>query len=223
MPSDTIPRPTRPSRYQRTRHAPDEPKPVRHSGNRHGRSEEARLAVLQASDDLLLERGFANLSVEAIAAKAGVAKQTIYRWWASKTDILFDAFDADAEEYFRPADHGDLDGDLRDLMRQLASFLGQPDTRAVFRALAGQAQHDPTAEIRFRDQVIDRLRVREHTALERGVARGELPAGSDLELSLDELTGPVFFRTLLGDGDLGPDFVDRLVDRWLARSAAAGA
>ena len=223
MASDTGPRPTRPSRYNRARPPADGQRSARHAGNRHGRSEEARLAVLQASDDLLLERGFANLSVEAIAAKAGVAKQTIYRWWESKTDILFDAFDGDAEEHFRAADHGNLAGDLHDLMRQLAAFLGQADTRAVFRALAGQAQHDQKAEHRFREQVIDRLRIREHIALERAMARGELAPGTDLELALDELTGPVFFRTLLGEGRLGPDFVDRLVDNWLARSATFGA
>ena len=62
----------------------------RHHGNRHGRSEQARIAVLQAADDLLVERGFAGLTVEGIAATAGVAKQTIYRWWPSKTEILFD-------------------------------------------------------------------------------------------------------------------------------------
>lgn len=62
----------------------------RHHGNRHGRSEQARIAVLQAADDLLVERGFAGLTVEGIAATAGVAKQTICRWWPSKTEILFD-------------------------------------------------------------------------------------------------------------------------------------
>lgn len=72
----------------------------RHHGNRHGRSELARIAVLEAADDLILERGFAGLTVEGIAAAAGVAKQTIHRWWPSKTDILFDAYVLDAGEHF---------------------------------------------------------------------------------------------------------------------------
>src|ERR1700755_1174489 len=67
-----------------------------HRGNRHGRSEEARLGVLEAADDLLVEKGFAQLTIEGIAQRAGVAKQTIYRWWSSKTEILMDAFLTDA-------------------------------------------------------------------------------------------------------------------------------
>src|SRR6202453_3372711 len=96
---------------------------ARHYGNRHGRSEEARAAVLEAADDLLAERGFAGVTIEGIAARAQVAKQTIYRWWASKTDILFDALVADADEHFTPPDRGDLGSDLRDHLRQLAVFL----------------------------------------------------------------------------------------------------
>src|ERR1022692_4771413 len=116
---------------------------ARHHGNRHGRSEEDRIAVLEAADDLLAERGFASVTTEGIAARAGVAKQTIYRWWSSKTDILFDALTTDAAEYFTPADHGDLGSDLREQLSQLAAFLSQTDAGEIFRALAGQAQHDP--------------------------------------------------------------------------------
>src|SRR6202020_2268387 len=99
----------------------------RHHGNRHGPSEEARVAVLEAADDLLVERGFAGVTIEGIAAKAGVAKQTIYRWWDSKSDILFDALVEDAEEFFTVPDHGDLGADLRDHLAQLAEFLATTD------------------------------------------------------------------------------------------------
>src|SRR5262245_22405845 len=92
----------------------------RHHGNRHGRSEHARQAVLEAADDLLVEKGFAAVTIEGIAAHAGVAKQTIYRWWNTKTDILLDAFLQDAAEDLTPPDHGDLGRDLRAYLRQLA-------------------------------------------------------------------------------------------------------
>jgi AcrR family transcriptional regulator len=94
----------------------------RHHGNRWGRSEQARRAVLEAVDDLLAERGFAGVTIEGIAAAAGVAKQTIYRWWDSKTDILMDALLADAE-HLTPADRGDVGDDLRDYLGRLADFL----------------------------------------------------------------------------------------------------
>jgi AcrR family transcriptional regulator len=83
------------------------------TGNSNGRSEAARIAVLEAADDLLAERGLAWVTIEGIAARAQVAKQTIYRWWNSKTDILFDALVDDADEHFTTPDHGDLAHDLR--------------------------------------------------------------------------------------------------------------
>src|ERR1700691_1653619 len=79
---------------------------TRHHGNRHGRSEEARLAVLEAADNLLVERGFADVTIEGIAARAGVAKQTIYRWWTSKAELLLDGLLDDAATDLPPIDTG---------------------------------------------------------------------------------------------------------------------
>src|SRR5690242_12261309 len=112
-----------------------------HAGNRYGRSERARVAVLHAADDLLVERGFAGVTIEGIATRAGVAKQTIYRWWSSKTDILMDAFLDDALQELTSPDTGALESDLRRQLSDLAEFLTESDAGAVFRALAGQAQH----------------------------------------------------------------------------------
>src|SRR3984885_13717571 len=156
-----------------------------HVGNRYGRSEAARVAVLQAADGLLVERGFAGLTIEGIAARAGVAKQTIYRWWASKTDILFDALVVDAAEFFTPADHGDLGRDLQDQLGQLATFLSRTDAGAVFRALAGQAQHDPAVAARFESEVMARQRDRDRAPFLRARRRGELAETTDIDLAVD--------------------------------------
>jgi len=187
---------------------------VRHHGNRHGRSEEARLAVLEAADDLLVERGFAGVTIEGIAARADVAKQTIYRWWASKTDILFDALVIDAAEYFTWPDHGDLASDLRDQLRQLATFLTATDAGAVCRALAGQAQHDPGVAARFEAEFV--AGQRERAPLLRARDRGELPENVDIELALDQLDGPVYYRVLVTGQPVSPGYIDALVDRFLA-------
>src|ERR1700760_3549012 len=109
----------------------------------HRRNEQARLAVLHAADDLLAERGFAGVTVEGIAQRAGVAKQTIYRWWPSKTDILLEAFVTDAAEELTPPDTGDLPRGLVAPLAALARFLTASDAGAVFRALTAEAQHDP--------------------------------------------------------------------------------
>jgi AcrR family transcriptional regulator len=190
--------------------------PARHHGNRHGRSQEARLAVLEAADDLLVEHGFAGLTIEGIAARAGVAKQTIYRWWASKTDILFDALILDAAEFFTPADHGDLGRDLQDQLGQLATFLSRTDAGAVFRALAGQAQHDPAVAARFESEVMARQRDRDRAPFLRARSRGELAQTTDIDLAADRLVGPIYYRVLLARQSVPVAFTDTLVRCYLA-------
>jgi AcrR family transcriptional regulator len=188
---------------------------TRHHGNRHRRSEQARIAVLEAADDLLAERGFADLTIEGIAARAGVAKQTIYRWWDSKSDILFDALIADAEEFFTSPDHGDLGSDLRDHLGQLAAFLTTTDAGAVFRALAGQAQHTPAVAARFASEVIARQRERDRAPFLRARSRGELTDGTDIDLAIDQLAGPIYYRALVTRQSVPPQFTDALVERYL--------
>jgi AcrR family transcriptional regulator len=190
--------------------------PTAHRGNRHGRSEQARLAVLDAADDLLVERGFAGLTMEGIAARAGVAKQTIYRWWPSKTAVLLDAYGQDAAEDLTPPDTGDLVTDLRTHLRTIASFLTRADAGAVLRALVGQAQHDPeVAEVLRRDH-LSRQRERDRLPLERAVARGELGPDVDLDLLVDRLVGPLHYRVLVTGEPVPPEFTDALVADVLA-------
>ncbi|MYR58237.1 TetR family transcriptional regulator, partial [Streptomyces sp. SID625] len=111
------------------------------SGNR--RDEAARLAVLHAADDLLVEHGFGALTVEAIARRAGVAKQTIYRWWPSKTDILLDTLIEDSEKRLPVPAEETTAGTVRDYLRGYAHFLTGDTAGAVLLALLAQAQHDP--------------------------------------------------------------------------------
>jgi AcrR family transcriptional regulator len=189
---------------------------ARHHGNRHGRSEEARIAVMEAADDLLVERGFAGVTIEGIAARAQVAKQTIYRWWGSKTDILFDALITDADEHFTAPDRGDLGGDLRDHLRQLAVFLTDTDAGAVWRALAGQAQHDPAVADRFYAEFTTPQRERDRAPFIRAQRRGELPETADIDLAVDQLVGPVYYRALITGQPLPPAFTDALVSQYLS-------
>jgi AcrR family transcriptional regulator len=191
---------------------------VQHHGNRHGRSEQARIAVLEAADDLLAENGFAALTIEGIAVRAGVAKQTIYRWWPSKTDILFDAFVVDADEHFSDPDHGELGKDLIDHLGQLASLLTRADSGAVFRALAGQAQHDPGVAARFQSEVVERQRERDRAPFVHARQRREVPRGFDIEAVIDELTGPIYYRVLMTGQPVSKKFITDLVRRHLPPS-----
>jgi AcrR family transcriptional regulator len=174
------------------------------------------MAVLEAADDLLAERGFAGVTIEAIAARAQVAKQTIYRWWTSKTDILFEALAQDAAGYFTAPGGDDLGRDLRHHLRQLAAFLTETDAGAVCRALAGQAQHDPAVAARFRADFVTPQRERDRAPFLSALSRGELPDGTDVDLAADQLVGPVYYRVLVTGEPVPPEFTDALANRYLA-------
>jgi AcrR family transcriptional regulator len=179
------------------------------------RSDRARIAVLHAADDLLVERGYAAVTIEGIAARAGVAKQTIYRWWPSKFDVLMDTFLEDAEGELQIPDTGTTAGDLRQHLRQLAAFLTGSAAGKVMLALIGQAQHDEAMAVVFRRRFLDERRALDKAILERGVARGEIRADTDLDLAIDLIYGPVYHRVLLTGLPVDGAFTDGLVDRVL--------
>jgi AcrR family transcriptional regulator len=193
-----------------------------HRGNRYGRSERARQAVLEAVDDLLVERGFAGVTIEGIAARAGVAKQTIYRWWSSKVDILMDAFIDDMAQHLTPPDHGDLGLDLRTHLSRTADFLTGADAGAVFRALVGQAQHDPEMATRLRDDYLSQQRARDRLPLLRAVERGQLPPDTDLDQAIDQLLGPIHYRVLVTGQPVPHEFTDDLVRQFLIQHDRRG-
>jgi AcrR family transcriptional regulator len=178
----------------------------------HRRNEQARLAVLHAADDLLAERGFAGVTIEGIAARAGVAKQTIYRWWPSKVDVLLDTLIDDSQQILAVPESGSAVEDARRYLRNLARFITTDPAGKVLLALIGEAQHDQEMARVFHERYLDPQRRAERAMLERGVASGELPPGLDIDRALDMLAGPVFYRALVTGGPISPAFTDRIVD-----------
>lgn len=178
----------------------------------HRRDENARLAVLHAADDLLVERGFGGLTIEGIAARAGVAKQTIYRWWRSKVDILLDTLVEDADRDLPVPDPGAgaAAESIRGYLRGLAGFLTDEPAGKVLLALVGEAQHDPATARAFGQRYLAPRREAELAVLRHGIASGELPSDLDPGDALDALCGPVFYRALTGR-PVTPDFADSLV------------
>jgi len=192
-----------------------------HRGNRYGRSEAARQAVLEAADNLLVEIGFAAVTIEGIAARAGVGKQTIYRWWSSKTDVLMDAFLDDASEYLKPQNSGNLRQDLRAHLHNLAEFLTRTDAGAVLRALVGQAQHDGKMAERFRTEYLARQREMDRLPLHRAIERGELATTTDVEAAVDQLVGPIYYRVLVTGESVDVKFTNSLVTAFLQLQSPA--
>lgn len=189
----------------------------------HRRSDRARIAVLHAADDLLVERGYAGVTIEGIAARAGVAKQTIYRWWPSKFEILMDTFLEDAAGALEIPDTGTTAGDLRHHLRQLAAFLSEEPAGRVMLALIGQAQQDAGMARAFRQRFMEERRALDRTILERGAARGDIRADTDLDLVIDMIYGPVYHRVLLTGLPVDDKFIDGLVGHVMASIAAPAA
>ena len=189
------------------------PASVEHRGNRHGRSEEARTAILEAADNLLVERGFAGVTMEGIAAAAGVAKQTIYRWWRSKTDVLMDAFLEDVAQGSSPPNLGSLSADLQHHLMALATMLTASDTGAVFRALVAEAQHDQQLALRLRTQFIEPQHLRDLTPFEQAIQRGELSPKFNTEAAAEQLLSPIYYRLLVSGQPISPTYVRSLVQR----------
>ncbi|HEY6793044.1 MAG TPA: TetR-like C-terminal domain-containing protein, partial [Trebonia sp.] len=117
------------------------------------------------------------------------------------------------------ADHADLAEDLRDQLSRVAAFLTRSDEGAVCRALIGQAQHDPAFAADFRARFLSEQRERDRLPLDRAIARGQLPAGTDVPSDVDELLGPIYYRALVTGEPVDRQFTDRLVDHYLRRLA----
>jgi AcrR family transcriptional regulator len=161
---------------------------------------------------ILQNDGYAALNIEAIAARAGVSKQTIYRWWPSAAFIVLEALAADMPEQETIApDTGSLKGDLQELVRTNVRALAQR-RGPVYRALIAEAQADPRFAEAFRTQLMAAHRGVVRAILGRAQLRGESPFDTDQELVADVIYGPILYRLLNGHGELDETFAFGLVD-----------
>jgi len=173
------------------------------------RSEESRQAILGSTLKLLKEAGFPQLSIEAIAADADVSKATVYRWWPTKAALVADAFSVSAEQELRFPDTGSVRKDMSLQMRQVIRVFRSPRGKVVA-ALLGGGQSDPELLAAFRERFLWPRRQQAYQTLQRGVDRGELPAGIDMNLTLDSLYGPIYMRFLIRHDELNERFADAL-------------
>ena len=189
------------------------------------RSEESRQSILRSTLKLLKQDGgFAELSIEAIAADANVGKTTVYRWWPTKAALVADAFAASADYELRFQDTGSVQNDMSQQMRRLIRVFRSKRGKVVAALLAG-GQSDPELIAAFRERFLWPRRKQAYQTLQRGIDRGELPAGSDLDLVLDSLYGPIYMRFLIRHGKLDEKLADdlcALVLNGLRSQSAAG-
>jgi AcrR family transcriptional regulator len=164
------------------------------------RSEQAGVELLKAALGLLAERGYAGLTMEAIARRARVGKATLYRRWTSVEEVLAAAVGSLVSAIEVP-DSGSLSSDLLFLMRQAVDLYRGPAGRVIPGLVEAMARHPAVARA-VREGYLSARRGHLLHVLERGVARGELRPDIDFELALDLLGGPLFYRLLITGGPL---------------------
>jgi AcrR family transcriptional regulator len=175
------------------------------------RSREAHLAILQAALDLLAEDGYDGLSIEAVAQRAGVSKATIYRRWTSKAALTIDVLESIAASHSMP-DTGTTRGDLHELLDRVFLAINHSQYGAVLTALASELQRNPEIADTFRSRFLAARRNGMLVVLRRGIERGDLRADADLDLVVDLLVGPLYYRRLVSGMPLTPEYAAAVVD-----------
>lgn len=170
----------------------------------------SRQPILDAALELMAEHGVSGLTVDAVAARAGVGKQTIYRHWGSRARLVHDAI-ACTNDPFEEPDTGSLRSDLEALLAQVVRFLSNPATGRVFPSLLEAAERDPElAELRAEHS--ERKRAAFEHVLRRAADRGELDPDLDLQAAIDLVVGPIFYRRIVARAPVRPKDVQRHLD-----------
>ncbi|MEU6863572.1 TetR/AcrR family transcriptional regulator [Streptomyces sp. NPDC046876] len=186
------------------------------------RSDRSRRAILEAALALVGEVGYNRLTIEAIAARAGVGKQTIYRWWPSKAAVLLDASlalagHAEAEGGWSGfPDTGDLAADLKQVLRATVDEFNDEKYAAPARALTAAGATDPELGARFTEKLLGPQLALYEARLRAAREAGQLPPDADLRLTVEMLVGPLTYRWLMRTAPLTHAYADALVDRVLA-------
>jgi AcrR family transcriptional regulator len=178
------------------------------------RSERARLAVLEAAADLLVEGGLSAATIEAVAARAGVSKVTIYRWWPTRGAVAIDAYFHRYRSTSVVVDTGDVAADLLAQIRLLEeAFRGRAGE--LMAELIGRTQADASLAEDFAAGWLQPRRTATADLLRAAVARGEIRPDVDLPTLLDQLFAPIYWRLLMQHGPLDEAFAAALVDNLL--------
>ncbi|GAB3927900.1 putative transcriptional regulator, TetR family protein [Microlunatus endophyticus] len=176
------------------------------------RSQAARTAVLHAVDDLLLEQGYAAMTMKGIAERAGVGRQTVYRWWSTKAEILIEATVTDAlDELVAPVRRTPR-AELTSFLQLLVRFLTVSPAGLAYRALLGQAQHDE--EVAGLLVATDPLAESARIVLDR--VRPGLGGMPETGEAVAELVGPIGYAILARSATGLDTMIERQVDGLLA-------
>ncbi|MFI8996529.1 TetR/AcrR family transcriptional regulator [Streptomyces sp. NPDC053542] len=165
--------------------------------------------VLDAAAGLLEELGYQELTIEKVAARAGVTRKTVYNRWANKSALVGELLIRNAQVDHIP-DLGDTRAEMRELFAQIVRDVGESRGRLLSSLWATIG--DPAVLHRFRTEVLGPRRQFARAAVQRGVARGDLPADIDVDLLIDMWSGTVMFRTEVRSDALLDSQADAMVE-----------
>jgi AcrR family transcriptional regulator len=179
-------------------------------------------AILDATRELLADGGVQGLTVEGVAARAGVAKTTIYRRYRSKDELALAVLVDMVEHVAAAPDLGDTRAELVAFLKRAVKILGTTLMGRVMQGLVSDLAADPELARAFRERVVA-LRVAElQRLIERGIARGDLRPDADYQLVNELLFGPIYYRLLLSGGPLDGKLAERVVTAVLPSFTVAG-
>jgi AcrR family transcriptional regulator len=185
------------------------------------RSDQVDQSILRAASALLSERGLDAMTIEDVAARAGVGKSSIYRRWPTKGTLALDAFLVDFLTQQPAVDTGVLEDDLREALTLWAgAVVGTPTGRALV-GLIAEAQDDEDLARGWIERVMTPVRDQHRTMVDRAIQRGEIPVDTDVDVIMDLLYGAAYHRLLQGHLEVTPQFI-QLVARMVAEGARAG-
>lgn len=171
-------------------------------------------AILDAVHDLLLETSVRDLTMEAVARRAGVGKPTLYKWWPSKAALVFAMFHERLARDARVPEAETVEALLRARMRHLVRAFNGTFGK-VMAELIAEGQGDPAVLRELYDRHIGPRRAATIADIERGIAGGEFACGANPELLVDAIFGPVYYRLLLRLTPLTEEYGEDLIDQVL--------
>ncbi|SFJ23937.1 transcriptional regulator, TetR family [Streptosporangium canum] len=178
----------------------------------HRRGADRTEVIMRTTLELGQEIGYAKLSIEAVAARAGAGKHTIYRRWSSKGALLLDSLLSLHESDLDYPDTGDIVADLREQIHAAVDLIGRPPFGPLYQALVGEAQYDPRVAAALNERFIAPQTDKTVARLKKAQDQGQLASGFDLDLAMAILSGPLYFRFLITQEPLTHEYVDRILD-----------
>jgi AcrR family transcriptional regulator len=175
------------------------------------RSRRVHDAVVQATRDLLREGGLAAASIDAISARSGVSRATVYKHWPSRIAVAAEAFGTDVAEAVPEPDTGSTRGDLRQQVRLVSAFYASAEGQ-VYRELVAACVHDAGGAAYFRAFFLVGRRTAVARLWQRGVERGDVRPEVDVDTATDLLFGALLFRLMTGHLPLTEDGADAISD-----------